>query len=341
MQQINISELKEHPRNNEFFDDITGEKWKEFLESIKKRGVVEPIVITPDKVIVSGHQRVRACKELGIESVMCDVHTYNNEDEILQDLLETNIRQRGDVGGSAKKVGLRIKELERLYGIQHGNNQYSKSFPKNSESSQVDLASQMGISVDTLNNYKRLTEMIPELEDLVDTGIVTKGTALAMMKNLTKEEQEEMISSMDTTKRITQKKVQEYIDQINYLKSHPTVTVKEPDDYMVTKKRLAEYKEECASLQSQFQSKTKEVQDLRKQMENIKVSEPAEQYSKKLKDDTIFFCSRVADFIEKVGGYAWLTDHINELPEYERKSYIHAVTTVDGWAQSILNAVNE
>lgn len=347
MQQININELKEHPRNNEFFDDITGEKWKEFLESIKKRGVVEPIVITPDKVIVSGHQRVRACKELGIHSVMCDVHTYNNEDEILQDLLETNIRQRGDVGGSAKKVGLRIKELERLYGIQNGatsfqGNQHNEVVPKNSEApTQVDLASQMGISVDTLNNYKRLTEMIPELEDLVDTGIVTKSTALAMMKNLTKDEQEEMISSMDTTKRITQKKVQEYIDQINYLKSHPTVTVKEPDDYRATKKRLAEYKEECASLQSQFQSKTKEVQDLRKQIENIKVSEPVEQYSKKLKDDTIFFCSKVADFIEKVGGYAWLTDHINELPEYEKKSYIHAVTTVNSWAQSILNAVNE
>lgn len=347
MQQININELKEHPRNNEFFDDITGEKWKEFLESIKKRGVVEPIVITPDKVIVSGHQRVRACKELGIHSVMCDVHTYNNEDEILQDLLETNIRQRGDVGGSAKKVGLRIKELERLYGIQNGatsfqGNQHNEVVPKNSEApTQVDLASQMGISVDTLNNYKRLTEMIPELEDLVDTGIVTKSTALAMMKNLTKDEQEEMISSMDTTKRITQKKVQEYIDQINYLKSHPTVTVKEPDDYRSTKKRLAEYKEECASLQSQFQSKTKEVQDLRKQIENIKVSEPVEQYSKKLKDDTIFFCSKVADFIEKVGGYAWLTDHINELPEYEKKSYIHAVTTVNSWAQSILNAVNE
>ena len=71
------------------------------------------------------------------------------------------------------------------------------------------------------------------------------------------------------------------------------------------------------------------------------MSEPAEQYSKRLKDDTIFFCSKVADFIEKVGGYAWLTDHINELPEYEKKSYIHAVTTVDGWAQSILNAVNK
>lgn len=67
------------------------------------------------------------------------------------DLLETNIRQRGDVGGSAKKVGLRIKELERLYGIQNGGdrgNQYKEADPKISElaNSQTDLASQMTIT---------------------------------------------------------------------------------------------------------------------------------------------------------------------------------------------------
>lgn len=36
-------------------------------------------------------------------------------DEVLLDLLESNIRRRGEIGGSAKKVGKRIKELERLY----------------------------------------------------------------------------------------------------------------------------------------------------------------------------------------------------------------------------------
>lgn len=118
---------------------------------------------------------------------MCPFGRNQTRDSGAQDLLETNIRQRGDVGGSAKKVGLRIKELERLYGIQNGatsfqGNQHNEVVPKNSEApTQVDLASQMGISVDTLNNYKRLTEMIPELEDLVDTGIVTKSTALAMI----------------------------------------------------------------------------------------------------------------------------------------------------------------
>lgn len=85
--------------------------------------------------------------------------------------MESNIRRRGDVGGSAKKMGLRIKELERLYGIEHGNNRFKTT--NNSESTtQEQLASQIGISVDTLQNYKLLSDMIPELSDLVDTGNV-------------------------------------------------------------------------------------------------------------------------------------------------------------------------
>ncbi len=106
----------------------------------------------------------------------------------------SNIRRRGEIGGSAKKVGKRIKELERLYGIRegsaggNGSNQYKKKElePNNSveAKSQSDLAAQLGISVDTLQNYKMLAEMIPELDELVSTGIVTKTTALAMMRNL-------------------------------------------------------------------------------------------------------------------------------------------------------------
>ena len=93
-----------------------------------------------------------------------------------------NIRQRGDVGGSSKKVGKRIKELERIYRIEHGNNQYGdekNSCPK----TQSQLASDMGMDVRTLQNYKLLADMIPELSDLVDTGIVTKTTVLEFRKN--------------------------------------------------------------------------------------------------------------------------------------------------------------
>ena len=85
---------------------------------------------------------------------------------------------------------MRIKELDRLYGIKNGGsgfygNQHTENnmeFPNNSETpkTQEQLAKEMGFSVDTLNNYKKLTKMIPELEELVDTGIVTSTTALAI-----------------------------------------------------------------------------------------------------------------------------------------------------------------
>lgn len=45
----------------------------------------------------------------------------------------------------------------------------------------------MGMSVDTLQNYKLLADMIPELSDLVDTGIVTPTTALAKIRSRSEE----------------------------------------------------------------------------------------------------------------------------------------------------------
>ena len=61
--------------------------------------------------------------------------------------------------------------MERLYGVEHGGDR--KSSTNNSVLiSQSDIASQMGISVDTLQNYKLLEEMIPELEELVEKGFI-------------------------------------------------------------------------------------------------------------------------------------------------------------------------
>lgn len=355
MQQININELKPHPRNNEFFDDINGEKWDELLDSIRKRikdgkrGNIEPIIITQDKIIVSGHQRVRAFKELSIPTIEAEIRIYNSDDEVLLDLLESNIRRRGEIGGSAKKVGKRIRELERLYGIRegsaggNGSNQYvKKELEPNSsveaKKSQSDIATQMGISVDTLQNYKILSEMIPELEELLDTGVVTKTTALAIMRELSEKEQEDLISSIDTTKKITQKQVQKYIDEIRQLKENPIV--QEPDDYKDTKKQLQYYKQDYSALKSDFDEKVKELQDLRKQLENIKNVEESDPYSEKIKNSTLLFCSKIATFIEQIGGYVWLTDEINKIPELEREGYIKSVHAIKSWADTMEFNIN-
>lgn len=120
-------------------------------------------------------EQVAKLSGVGVGTVARYNAVMKSDDKILKDFIETNIRQRGDVGGSAKKVGLRIKELERLYGIQNGSahfqgNQHKEVVTNKSEAptfTQEQLASQMGMSVDTLQNYKLLAEMIPELEELL------------------------------------------------------------------------------------------------------------------------------------------------------------------------------
>ena len=264
MQQINIDELKPHPRNTEFFDDIIGSNWEQFLDSMRERikkgksGNVEPIVITQDKIIVSGHQRVRGLKELGIKQVNTEIKIYNSDDEVLADLIETNIRQRGIGNPNPVKLGRCIRELERIYSIKQGGSSfYGNRYTEDLESSnnyktlktENDIAKEIGVSISTLQNYKKLTEMIPELEDLVDTGIVTPTTALAMMRNLSEKEQIELISSMDTTKKITQKEVKKYINEINQLKSDNKVGYDLENKYNEALSQISDLKTEISNLE--------------------------------------------------------------------------------------------
>lgn len=88
-------------------------KWYEFIESIRTSGVIEPIVVTRDFTIVSGHQRVRACNELGITEIPARVRDYAGEDAVIKDLLETNVRQRGNIDWSCREgYTLGIKQQE-------------------------------------------------------------------------------------------------------------------------------------------------------------------------------------------------------------------------------------
>lgn len=284
MQQININELKPHPRNSEFFDDMTGDAWNAFKESISTSGIIEPIVVTQDMVIVSGHQRVRAAKELNMSTIMVDIRKYENDDKVLKDLIETNIRQRGIGNPNPIKLGRCIKELERIYGIQHGatsfqGNQHNEVSPKISESpNQEQLAEMIGISVDTLNNYKKLTELIPELADLVDTGILAPTTALALIKYMSPSEQEEFVKSMDITKKITKGQVQQYIDKIKQLENNnPKVKELETQiSELKTEKNILERKvklnqeesDKYNKLKSDIEFLTKQKTDLGRQIDS-------------------------------------------------------------------------
>lgn len=243
-QKLKVNELHPHKQNNVFFDDIEGDAWCEFLESVRTSGIIEPIVVNQDKTIVSGHQRVRACKELGIDEIDAEVRIIESEDEMLKQLIETNIRQRGVGNTNPVKFGRCLMELERIYGIQHGGDRKSEgeSKPNNSAlKSQDDIASELGISTDTIQNYKKLATAIPEVQDLVESGRVTKTVALSLMKKLSEDEQRQLVEMLPhDDRKVSNREIEFYKKRIATLERQNVKTIEViPDDYEDMKEQLA------------------------------------------------------------------------------------------------------
>lgn len=259
MQLINVNELKPHEKNNFFFDDIQGDNWSEFKISIETSGVIEPIIITQEKVIVSGHQRVRACKELNIQEVPCEVKIYESDDKILKDLLETNLRQRGIGNTNPIKFGRCIQELEKIYGIKQGGDR--KSNGNNSPLiSQSGLAEQFNIDDKQLRNYKKLLTLIPELQSLIEDDKLSPTVGYKVLAKLTKEQQEELIKEFgkEFISSLTQKKAEELILNIKKDKENLENQLKNEQNKQKTNDNTIN------SLKTQLSTKDKDIEILKR-----------------------------------------------------------------------------
>lgn len=375
MQKMKINELIPHPKNNYFFDDMNGEKWNEFLESIKTSGVIEPIVITQNKVIVSGHQRVRACKQLGIEGIMAEIKLYDSDDKIIKDLLETNLRQRGDIGGSSIKMGRIIKELERIYEIKHGGDRSNSNNVGVETISQDNLLRQLGLNKETYRQIKSLTTLPQEIQDLIEQGNITTSTASRLIAKLPPEEQEELIATLPTAQKLTQKQVQSYIDQIQ---SKDKVIVERNNQiagYKLKTEKVEEMKKHISELESQLAAQTEPIvktviketipedyenlkgihkqleldyqrqveknNDLEAKLNLLKESSAKYQASQMISNDCIMLTNKVNRFIRETGGLAYVSSEIQKLDKKDRETFKNAVQSMAAWATNILNCIKE
>lgn len=240
------STLTPHPQNTYFFDDMTGEAWEKFLSSIEDHGIKDPILITQDNLVVSGHQRLRAAKELGLEEVPVIQETYSSEDEILRDLIELNIRQRGVMADSETKAGRRFKELRRIYGIKHGNNQHERTGQIVHSKLSEQLAEEMGTTQRQMNRTIQVADSDPRLQEWNINGKITGDTIRYMMSKLTPEERRDFYLNNEDVDKIRKNDVIRYQEEHNQ-----SSAAKIPSDYDEVKEKLSALYKENELLQSQ------------------------------------------------------------------------------------------
>ena len=184
MKVANIRPFEGHPfavRDNKDMWDL--------VDSIKKFGVLEPVMVIPHKdggyEMVSGHRRMRACQLAGIENIPVIVRNLD-QDEAIISMVDSNLKREEispmekarayqmKTDAMKRKMGRRTKEeiaQDEALGIKRMN-------------ADEELAQQMGESPATIQRYKTLNKLVPELQDLVDEGKipVNTGADIAQMK---------------------------------------------------------------------------------------------------------------------------------------------------------------
>lgn len=268
MQKIKVEFLKIHPRNKEFFDDMEGDKWKDFVESIKTSGIIQPLIVTDDYVVISGHQRLKAAKELGLTEVPCEVHEYLDKDGItaedwkLKDLLESNLMQRGIGNINPMKSARCIGELKRIYDIKRGrpnnnNNGTEKQAPgAYFIKTQKELADNLGISERHLKELNQLNNLIQPFQNLVEFGSGENSLPLKLayfLASRTKEEQEELYKVFgDTIGKYKKTEIEQYQKDMEDM--HKKIS-----DMQNLTRSLTQQKQELEKQKTELEQKLKNV----------------------------------------------------------------------------------
>lgn len=348
MELMNPYDLKPHPRNGEFFDDMDGQKWKDFLQSVRTSGIIEPIIVTQDLVIVSGHQRVRAAKAIGLMKVAVEIRHYDDEDKVLKDLIETNIKQRGNGNPNDVKLAYCILELERILGIRNGGDRKSDGHNV-ALKNQADLADELNMSKRQLQRYKKLTELIPEWQEAVQTGKISAANASAILAKLPESEQraiaEKIIGSDGKVSKqeleFYKNRVKELSDQNKALSDKKPEVVEKvvekvvettPSDYENLKRdnaRLFKEKQELANKNVKQESEIREL----KKAKGLTEERP--------NDKATVFAYRVKKFLEENANVVWTSSELSELEKPVANNFRKAVLALNGYAQTLLANIGE
>ena len=162
----------------ELIDDFPGHPYKvridedmqQLVESIKERGVLTPVTLRQKDdgryEIVSGHRRKKACELAGLPTVRADVREMTRDEAIIF-MVESNF-QRSQILPSEKAFSYKMR-LEAMNRQGKRTDLTSTPVVAKSRSSEK-LGEQIGESREQIRRYIRLTELIPEILQMVDDG---------------------------------------------------------------------------------------------------------------------------------------------------------------------------
>lgn len=186
-----------HPFKNHPFKVTDDESMLETAESITKHGVLVPVIARPREEggyeLISGHRRKRASELAGKETLPCIVRNLDDDAATII-MVDSNI-QRENILPSERAFAYKLK-LEAIKHQGQRNDLTSGQVGQKSKYSIEKIADQTGESYKQVQRFIRLTELVPELLDMVDTKKIAFNPAVEL-SYLMPHEQVQLMEAMD------------------------------------------------------------------------------------------------------------------------------------------------
>ena len=189
---IPLSEIDDFP--NHPFKVKMDEDMNQLVQSVKERGIITPVTLRQKEdgryEIVSGHRRRKACELAGLERVPAEIKELSRDEAIIL-MVESNL-QRSIILPSEKAFSYKMR-LEAMK--RQGQRTDLTSGPVVQKFSRDALGDKAEESGRQISRYIRLTELIPELLDMVDENKIAFRPAVEL-SYLTETEQHNLLNSI-------------------------------------------------------------------------------------------------------------------------------------------------
>lgn len=191
---IPLSEIDEFPDHP--FQVRLDEDMDQLVQSIRERGLITPVTLRQKDdgryEIVSGHRRCKACELAGMDTVKAEIKELTRDEAIIL-MVESNL-QRSTILPSEKAFSykMRLEAMKRQAGRPNKDN----SGPVVQNFSRDELGGTSGESGRQVSRYIRLTELLPEILQMVDDGKIAFRPAVEI-SYLNQDEQQDLLEAME------------------------------------------------------------------------------------------------------------------------------------------------
>jgi len=203
---IPISEIDDFPDHP--FMVRMDESMQAMADSVKSVGIQTPAVVRQKEdgryELVSGHRRKMACELAGLEVMPCIVREMSRDEAIIA-MVDANLQREVILPSEkAKSYKMRLDAMKRQG--QRTDLTYSPLANKLAKTSSAELAEQLGTSKDQIFRYVRLTDLIPQVLDMVDAGKIAMRPAVEL--SYLPQEQQELLATTIESEESTPSHVQ-------------------------------------------------------------------------------------------------------------------------------------